>query len=275
MSFAERACEKWEDGWRIPTTVKADNGDIRVYLNGSFPKNCAQSLNLNVIDRADYTERLFRATWKKLGGSFTGKVFEAFLPETAQPAGTLPKLLAEHRARPLAEVTRNINKTSDNTITRMLLLTLGTLDATAPGTTLQKGEAEIRAWLKQKGINDTALVLDNGSGLSRSERITPKQLAAVLEAAYRSKWAPEFLSSLPIVGVDGSMRNRLKTSSAAETGRIKTGSLRDVVAVAGYMPDTNGEQHAVVAMINHPQAIANGGRVVLDALLDWVAKLAR
>ncbi len=275
MSFAERACEKWEDGWRIPTTVKADNGDIRVYLNGSFPKNCAQSLNLNVIDRTDYTERLFRATWKKLGGSFTGKVFEAFLPETAQPAGTLPKLLAEHRARPLAEVTRNINKTSDNTITRMLLLTLGTLDATAPGTTLQKGEAEIRAWLKQKGINDTALVLDNGSGLSRSERITPMQLAAVLQAGYRSKWAPEFLSSLPIVGVDGSMRNRLKTSSAAETGRIKTGSLRDVVAVAGYMPDTNGEQHAVVAMINHPQAIANGGRVVLDALLDWVAKLGR
>jgi serine-type D-Ala-D-Ala carboxypeptidase/endopeptidase (penicillin-binding protein 4) len=272
MTLIEGACEKWEDGWKIPTTVKAENGEIRVYLNGTFPKNCAQSVNISVIDRADYVDRLFRVTWQRLGGSFTGAVIEAKMPETAQPAVTLPKLLTQHLARPLAEVTRNINKTSDNAITRMVLLTLGTLDTTTTGTSLQKGEAEIRAWLKARGINDQGLVIENGSGLSRLERISPAQLAAVLNAASKSKWAPELLSSLPIVGVDGSMRNRLKDSPAAELARIKTGSLRDVAAVAGYVTDASGQMYVVAAMINHPKAISAGGRGILDALLDWVAR---
>jgi serine-type D-Ala-D-Ala carboxypeptidase/endopeptidase (penicillin-binding protein 4) len=274
MTLIDGACDKWEDGWKIPTTVKADDGEIRVYLNGTFPKNCAQSVNINAIDRADYVDRLFRATWKKLGGSFTGAVIEAKMPETAQPAGTLPKLLTQHVARPLAEVTRNINKVSDNTITRMVLLTLGTLDPASTNNTLQKGEAEIRAWLKARGIDDRGLVIENGSGLSRLERISPAQLAAVLGTASKSKWSPEFMSSLPIVGVDGSMRNRLKDSPAAELARIKTGSLRDVAAVAGYVTDTSGQMYVVAAMINHPKAISAGGRGILDALLDWVAKSA-
>lgn len=287
MTFDDRACAKWEDGWKIPTTVVSDDGEIRVYLNGTFPKNCSQSVAINVIDRADFTARLFRSLWRGLGGTFNGRVREVDSASsisgspTGQPA---MKLLAEHRARPLAEVARNINKVSDNTITRGLFLTLGTLatpDAmaatvttttTTATTTQQRADAEIRLWLKQKGIDDGGLVLDNGSGLSRAERITPAQLAAVLQAAYQSKWAPEFISSLPIVAVDGSMRNRLKSSPAAELGRIKTGSLRDVVSVAGYMPDASGQQHVVVAMINHPRAIAAGGRAILDALLDWVAK---
>ncbi len=279
MTFDDRACGKWEDGWKIPTTITSEDGEIRVYLNGTFPKNCSQSVAINVIDRADFTARLFGSLWRGLGGTFNGRVREvdspALLPDSGseQPA---MKLLAEHRARPLAEVTRNINKVSDNTITRGLFLTLGTIatpDAAATaGTTLQRADAEIRLWFRQKGIDDAGLVLDNGSGLSRTERITPKQLAAVLQAAYHSKWAPEFISSLPIVAVDGSMRSRLKSSPAAEVGRIKTGSLRDVVSVAGYMPDAVGQQHVVVAMINHPRAIAAGGRAILDALLDWVAK---
>ncbi len=272
MTLSDKPCSQWEDGWKIPTTVKSDAGEIRVYLNGSFPKNCTHTVNINVIDRADYVERLFRTTWRKLGGSFTGEVIEAKMPENAQPVATLPKLLAQHQARPLAEVTRNINKVSDNTITRMTLLNLGALDSAGAGTTLQKGEAEVRAWLKQRNIDDTGLVIENGSGLSRLERISASQLAGVLQAAHRSKWAPEFMSSLPIIGVDGSMRSRLKGSPAAEVGRIKTGSLRDVVSLAGYVPDASGQLHVVAAMINDPKAISAGGRAILDRLLDWVAK---
>ena len=286
MTFADRPCEKWEDGWKIPTTVKAENGEIRVYLNGTFPKNCSQTLNINVVDRADYVDRLFRATWRRLGGSFTGEVIEAKVAETPRYSDTSLKLLAEHRARPLAEVARNINKSSDNTYTRVVMLTLGALSSPATNatttatvadadknlTSLQKGEAEIRAWMRAKGIDDNGLVLENGSGLSRLERIKPAQLASVLLAAYRSKWAPEFMSSLPIAGVDGSMRNRMKDSPAAENARIKTGSLRDVVSIAGYVTDANGNVNVVVAMINHPKAISAGGRRILDALLDWVAK---
>jgi D-alanyl-D-alanine carboxypeptidase/D-alanyl-D-alanine-endopeptidase (penicillin-binding protein 4) len=196
-------------------------------------------------------------------------------------------VLAEHRSRPLAEVTRNINKVSDNTITRMIFLTLGAVDtrasksspppdASAPanttGPTLDKSERLVRDWLKARSIDDSGLVLDNGSGLSRTERISATQLASVLGAAYRSKWAPEFLSSLPIAAVDGSMRSRLKDSPAAETARVKTGSLRNVVSVAGYVTNAAGEVHVVVGMINDDRAIRAGGRAILDALLDSVAR---
>ncbi len=282
MTLVDRACDKWEEGWQIPTTVKAENGEIRVYLNGQFPKNCAQTVHISVLDRADYADRLFRSLWHGLGGKFRGTVREVesvLTGDTAQPGFT--RVLAEHRARPLAEVTRNINKGSDNTITRTIFLTLGTLSKFAPETsvemnmpTLKKAEGEIRAWLNQHGIDDAQLVLDNGSGLSRIARIKPAQLVAVLQAAYRSKWAPEFISSLPIVGVDGSMRNRLKASAVAEFGRIKTGGLRDVVAVAGYIPDINGQQHVVVAILNHEDAVRAGGRAILDELLNWIAKSA-
>ncbi|NJR72262.1 MAG: hypothetical protein HC782_04340 [Gammaproteobacteria bacterium] len=279
MTFNDKACDRWEDGWKIPTTTKADNGELRVYLNGSFPKNCAHTVNINVIDRADYVARLFRASWAKLGGSFIGEVIEAKMPENARQSDTLqkPLLLAQHLARPLAEVTRNINKVSDNTITRMTLLNLGALESQTsqtsqtPSSTLQRGEAVVRAWLKERNINDTGLVIENGSGLSRVERISAVQLTGVLYAAHRSKWAPEFKSSLPIIAVDGSMRNRLKGSKAAEVGRIKTGSLRNVVAVAGYVPNASGVDHVVVAMINDAKAISAGGRAILDKLLDWVS----
>jgi len=295
MTLIERACDKWEDGWKIPTTVYADSGEVRVYLEGAFPKNCAITTNLNVVDRAEYTARLFRQLWRELGGTFKGSVRElaTATADAVAPLGSAdaPRVLAEHRARPLAEVTRNINKVSDNTITRMIFLTLGTAANRADdagdkivesagtivgesngASTVAKAEREIRAWLKQNAIDDAGMVLDNGSGLSRSERISPRQLAGVLQAGYRSKWAPEFLSSLPIVAVDGSMRNRLKDSPAAETARIKTGGLRNVVSVAGYVTDAVGEPHIVVGMINDERAARAGGRAILDALLDAVAR---
>ena len=87
-------------------------------------------------------------------------------------------------------------------------------------------------------------------GLSRTERISPQQLAAVLRAAAASNWAPEFMASLPIVAVDGSMRNRLRGTAASERARIKTGGLRNVSAIAGYVPDATGQLCVVVAMIN-------------------------
>jgi D-alanyl-D-alanine carboxypeptidase/D-alanyl-D-alanine-endopeptidase (penicillin-binding protein 4) len=182
-------------------------------------------------------------------------------------------LLALHQSRTLAEFTRDINKRSDNTITRLIYLSLGAL-AAEPGqsTTALRGESEVRGWMKQHGIDDAGLVLENGSGLSRAERIRPSQLAAVVAAAYRSTWAPEFMASLPIVAVDGGMRNRLRDTPAAGRARIKTGTLRDVSAVAGFVPDGTNQLCIVVAMINHPLAKDGAGPPILDALLGWVAQ---
>lgn len=271
MSLADRACDKWEEGWRIPSTVKSASGEIRVYLEGTFPRNCAASPSINVIDRSDYVARLFLALWRSLGGEFSGAVVEASTPIPSQGL----RVLAEHRSRPLAEFTRNINKSSDNTITRTAYLLLGAGERADPAlSSLSKAEATVRAWMRTRSIDDTGMVLDNGSGLSRSERLSARQLAEVLRAAARSKWAPEFVSSLPIAATDGSMRARLRDTPAAETARIKTGSLRNVVSVAGYVTDRRGETYAVAAIINDERAIRAGGRQVLDTLLERIAALA-
>jgi D-alanyl-D-alanine carboxypeptidase/D-alanyl-D-alanine-endopeptidase (penicillin-binding protein 4) len=139
--------------------------------------------------------------------------------------------------------------------------------------TFARTDAAIRNWMRAHGIDDAGLVLENGSGLSRTERITPAQMAGVLLAGQRSSWAPEFQASMPIVAVDGTMRKRLHGSPAAGHARMKTGTLKNVVALAGYVQDATGAQCIVVAMANS-DLVSNGrGRAVLDALVDWVARL--
>ena len=288
MTLVDADCSRWEEGWRRPDYVRDDRGNLRVMLHGSFPKNCVRSTSINVLDRDDYAGRLFRATWHRLGGEFNGEVREAIAPAIGAPApaaGMAPpdtRLLAEHVARALPEVVRDINKWSDNTLARLLFLSLGSLESdpvlgshvpalALPGSTAARAELLIRQWLQRHDIDDQGLVLENGSGLSRIERIRPRQMAGLLQAASRSLWAPEFLASLPIVAIDGTMRRRLKDSPAASRARIKTGTLKNVVAIAGYVPDASGAQCVVVAMINHELAGNGVGSAVLDALIDWVA----
>ena len=269
MTFVDRDCDKWEDGWKLPVVTRNGNGSIRIELQGEFPKNCSVSTSISILDRTDFADRLFRALWRNLGGTFSGQTRESVASEVA--TGGM-RLLAQHQSRTLAEFTRDINKRSDNPITRLTFLSLGALSKLDAGSeTSVRAEREIRAWLKENAIDDTGLVLDNGSGLSRSERIRPSQLAATLLRAQRSKWAPEFMASLPIVAVDDGMKNRLRNTTAAEHARIKTGSLRDVAAVAGYVPNAKNQLCVAVVMINHPLATGDVARPILDALLAWVA----
>jgi D-alanyl-D-alanine carboxypeptidase/D-alanyl-D-alanine-endopeptidase (penicillin-binding protein 4) len=274
FTLIDAPCARWEDGWKQPQVVRDAGGAIRVVLAGTFPKNCVASNSINVVDRQDYVDRLFRELWKRLGGEIAGATVEGVAPAEA-------RILAEHASRSLPEVVRDINKPSDNALARTLFLSLGSLEADPlrgshpmPGTgpTALRADMVVRDWMRSKGIDDTGLVIDNGSGLSRTEKISPLQMAGLLRAGLRSKWAPEFMASLPIVGVDGTMRRRLKDSPAAERARMKTGTLRNVTAVAGYVPDANGQQCVVVAMINTERSTEGKGRLVLDALVDWVAR---
>jgi D-alanyl-D-alanine carboxypeptidase/D-alanyl-D-alanine-endopeptidase (penicillin-binding protein 4) len=323
MAMSDAACPAWENGWRSPDfTRKGDK--IEVVLHGSFPRDCAKSISVNVLDPHDYLERLVRITWQKLGGTLNGAIREATAPTvlslppaapalnadtdatTAAPAPTAPltpmattattattataaampvlRLLAEHVSRPLPEILRDTNKNSDNTLARTIFLSLGSLEADpALGsrplppdglqiTTAARAEATIRLWLQQHAIDANGLVIDNGSGLSRTARATPAQVAGVLQAGLRSLWMPEFLSSLPIAATDGTMRRRLKDSPAALRARIKTGSLKGVIAIAGYVQDANNQPVIVVAMLNDEHVANGAGRAVLDALIDWVAR---
>ena len=286
MTLTDAVCARWEDGWQPPHATPGPGGRITVVLHGSFPKHCAQATGINVVDRQQYVGRLLRATWKKLGGGFAAEANGDVIEGIAAPDA---HLLAEHVSRALPEVIRDINKLSDNALARTVFLSLGSLEAdpvlgsrpltfaatAAADTTQARADLAVRAWMRRHGIDDAGLVIDNGSGLSRLERITPLQLGALLKAGQRSDWAPEFLASMPIVAVDGTMRRRLKDSPAAGHARMKTGTLANVVAVAGYVRDALGQQCVVVAMINSDQVGNGRGRAVLDALVDWVARLGK
>ena len=294
MTLVTANCAAWEDGWKIPTVRSGVGGRLEVVLHGTFPKNCSTTTNVNVLDRHDYTARLFRATWRSLGGSFGGDVVEALAP--APLSGPAPaasaigadgsRLLTDHVARALPELLRDQNKNSDNTLARLLYLSLGSQEtdtwfgshplppAVPASSTALRAEQVVRAWFQRHQIDDSGLVIENGSGLSRTERLRPIQLAAVLQAASQSPWAPEFLASLPIAGLDGTMRRRLRDGPATARARIKTGTLNDVVAIAGFVPDANNQMCIVVGIINSEQAAHGVGRAVLDALIDWVATTA-
>ena len=275
MTLVERDCAKWEDGWQLPATRRAPDGRIEVVLRGAFPKNCNRSYSVNVLDRDDYVGRFVRRAWTDLGGTLSGRTIAGATPLDA-------RLLAAHAARALPELVRDINKTSDNTLARLLFLSLGSLqgDAVEGSLALPAGEVStfaradgaVRDWLRAQRIDDAGFVIDNGSGLSRVERISAQQMGSVLQAGLKSPWAPEFQASLPIGAVDGTMRRRLAGTPAAGRARLKTGSLRNVIALAGYVPDANGQPCVFVAMVNSERAGDGRGRAVLDALVDWVAR---
>ena len=301
LRLTDRPCAEWAADWQSPPPADASEpGQLRIRLQGGFPRSCTQRPSLFLIDPLALAERQLRWLWASLGGSWTGQVREAEAPvvplltgaqqaaqqppvrpgaavvapgvQRAGPATPGLRLLASHQSRPWGELLRTLNKQSSNVYSRLLYLQLGLAQAadTPELPTRALADRAVRQWLAARRIDAPGLVVDNGSGLSRTERISPRALAQVLQAAHGSRWAPELLASLPVVGVDGTMRNRLKTGPAAGLARMKTGTLRNVAALAGYVDDPQGRRHVLVAIINHEQARA--GRPALDALVDWVAR---
>ena len=264
FTLRDGACDDWEDGWAAPEVRTGRLGAIEIRLHGTFPRHCDASTAINVIDRVTFSERAFRAAWRSLGGRLRGRVLER-----PAPAGAM--LVAKHESRPLIDVVRDVDKHSDNPTARVIYLTLGAIaggDSSAP--TAARAERVVRDWLAQKKIPTEGLVLENGSGLSRSERIAPATLAAVLLAGLRSAWAPELVSSLPIAAVDGGLRKRLADVAAPGSVRLKTGTLRNTSALAGYLRDARGTNYVICAMINDDAAKKDVARPILDALVEWL-----
>ncbi len=271
MKLNKASCGNWESTWKVPQVT-----NTQVLFSGEFPTNCRVELNLNLLDRTLFADLAIRNTWKNLGGVWNGQVKEFRPGDAPALTGTL-FTLASHQSRPLSEFIRDINKTSNNPITRLLFLALGEAQRkkeAAPlneATTAELSKLLVSQWLAINSIDSTGLVLDNGSGLSRTEKIAPLTLAKILQRAYAGLWQPEFLTSLPIIALDGSMRNRLKESPAALRGRLKTGGLRNVSSIAGFVNDSKGQPLIIVAILNDDKASGAAARRVLDALIEWTA----
>ena len=256
VPLSNAACGDWRG------TLKADFSDpARLRLAGRYPLACGErQWPLAYADPRGFDARLLQALWMEAGGKLRGGVREGRAPADAPPNFELA-------SPPLAEVVRDINKFSNNVMAQQLFLTLA-LERQGLGSV--QGAREVMAgWLQQRLGAEAAAgaVVDNGSGLSRQTRLSAALLGRLLQTAWAAPWMPELMSSLPIQGLDGTTRRW-----TGEPGRahLKTGSLRDVAAVAGYVLGNSGRRHVLVAMVNHPQASA--ARPVLDALLQWAAQ---
>ena len=151
---------------------------------------------------------------------------------------------------------------------RQLFLSLGLSGSSGSGATAANANLNIRQWLQQRQLPMPELVLENGSGLSRIERISAQHLGQLLLAAYQSSVMPELVASLPVAAVDGTLRKRLKNAGVAGQAHIKTGTLAGVRSIAGYVLDARGNRKVVVFIINHTQA--GQAQAAQDALLNWV-----
>ncbi len=229
---------------------------------GRYTASCGE-LSWPVADPqpASYDARLLEGLWREMGGQLTGRVREGPAPTDLRPT-------FEQRSPPLAELVRDINKFSNNVMAQQLFLTLALQANPAQAATPEAARETLRQWLADRtGEAAGDMVIDNGSGLSRDNRVSTQLLARVLLRAWDSPTMSELMSSLPISGVDGTMR---RSRTGAGRAHLKTGTLRDATGLAGYVLSNSGRRYVLAAIVNHPNAGA--ARPALEALVQWTMR---
>jgi PBP4 family serine-type D-alanyl-D-alanine carboxypeptidase len=182
--------------------------------------------------------------------------------------GKFPEMtpLAEHRSPPMREIVALINKPSDNLLTEITLKTLGK-EIRGEGTTTA-GVQVLREFLQSAGLEMGAVHIVDGSGLSRINGVSPENFVRLLEYMHRSPHAEAFRESLPIYGVDGTLRNRLRGTPVQGNGYAKTGSLNRVSSLSGYLRTQSGRWLAFSIIMNAYNAPASDARALQDKLVQ-------
>lgn len=245
----------------ISTDSTFVNGIIRFRVSGKAAGSCGEfDIYRLGFSQQEYAARLLKTMWEEVGGKMTGVVKSGMVP-----AGAIT--VSSHQSPPLSEVIRLINKRSNNVMTRVLLLTLGAEAGRRPAT-IQSSVEVATSVLARQGLDMKGLVLDNGSGLSRIGLVSADSLAKMLNAAWMSPVMPEYVSSFAILGMDGTARNRLRDPSTQSLAHVKTGALRDVRSIAGYVWGASGKRYIVISMVNHERA--HDARSFENALISWL-----
>ncbi len=261
LSIKKGPCRGYHFGIKmdIPDPAPAD----RVVFSGSFPSACrSYSMHRSVLQPASYAFGTFQQLWGHWGGTISGGFREGLAPPKKRP-------LVVWRSPPLAEILRAVNKWSNNVMTRLLLYSLA-VSKFDPPVTKEQGIEVLREYLKQSGLDDADLAIDNGAGLSRDTRITTELMNGLLRHAYRDPYMPEFIASMSINGLDGTTRRRFRGQPEAGRMHLKTGRLDDVVAIAGYVVAASGTTYTVVLLLNHNNVHRGPGIEIQNALLKWV-----
>lgn len=253
---------KTKRGCRPIIRVSKRAGQTRVTFTGRFSSRCGTRSYNRVISRpAEMIYGSMQALWKRdVGGKLNTRFAMGRAPANAKP-------LLRTYSRTLAEILPTIVKKSNNVMARQLLLTIGAKKG-GQGTP-RAGANAIGQWLASRGLHFPELRIENGSGLSRTARISAAHVTDLLIDAYRSPYRDVFMRSLAVAGVDGTMKGRLKRTQVQGKGFFKTGTLRDVRSIAGYVKAANGKVYAMAILQNDPRARKRALRVH-DKLIEWV-----
>ena len=241
----------------VPALETGERTELTV--SGHYARSCGeQTWALSLFEPAATFDLVFRGLWQESGGTLAGATVAGIAP-AGEP-------LLAFASEPLPVALTRLNKFSNNLMTRNLFLTLGAEAYGAPAT-LEKGARAVRDTLDRRSVATQKLVLENGAGLSRIERISAQALTQLLRAAHASPWFPEFAASLPIVATDGTLKRRFGGSVLAGQAHLKTGTLRDASALAGYVHGADGRRMSFVLLIYH--ANARKAEAAQRALLEW------
>ena len=220
-------------------------GQNIVRISGNVPqgeKLTERNMPLTVDEPQLYTASVFEAELAKLGIKTTGAVKDGTTPKDAA-------LVATHTSPPLSTILALFLKPSDNMIGEMLIKNLG---AAVKGTGSYSAGAEVEeAFLKKVGLDMSALSIVDGSGLSRLDYISPRNLVTLLSYMQTSKYSKVFRDALPLAGVDGTLYRRMKGTAAERNVRAKTGTVSNVSTLSGYVNTKSGEPLAFSIMMNH------------------------
>ena len=247
---------------QIKFSVFGQGSMTTIGFSGDYPKRCGnQDLIRTVLSNDDYIYGVFKALWQEMGGTISGKIGKTSI-DAKNPFYIVP-------SKPLSEIIIYINKFSNNVMARQLFLTIGKekLDTTGSKVSARKA---IKDWLKETGIPAPELMLENGSGLSRTSQISARSLVKILEAALKSPYQPEFFASLPLIGIDGTVKKRLKGKIPPGSARIKTGIIDDVRTMAGYVKSKNNRDYIIVSLQNFKGIQNTTGTLIQDELLKWL-----
>ena len=257
--LVEGECGDWRGALQATFDSRPDAAVAT--FGGRYAATCGErDWYVALLDHPHFVHATFAQLWQSAGGSFSGRVRDGKLRPGSKPLATL-------ESPPLYDVVRDINKLSNNVMARQLFLTLATTTRPPPATIEHAAEA-VKHWLARRKLNFPELVLDNGSGLSRHERIAANSMGRLLLAAYASNVRADYVSSLAVAATDGTVRQRFEQDAVAEQAFLKTGSLEGVRAIAGYVFAPNGRNFVVVCFVNHPNAVR--AQLPIDLLVEWV-----
>lgn len=249
-------------------SIRSEGNIHKAVFQGTLSSRCGARNYKSVI--SDPENMLFagiRNIWiQEMQGTIQGNQF--IIQVTPKDA----RLIYGIKSKPVSEVLPLINKKSNNVMARQLFLSIAAKKAGMPATNV-KGATAIKSWLFSRGLDFPELVMENGSGLSRIGAISVRHMAEMLIDAYKSSNQQVFLNSLPIMGVDGTLRNRMKHTIVAGQAHMKTGTLSNVRGIAGYVNSTNGSTYVVAILHNDPKA-RYSTRTAHDELIQWTATQA-